>query len=125
VLGGGKHVSEHTVATALRRLELHVFKFLGDRPIRGITAPEPLAVLRRVESLGVLRKSEWTEFNLHSDTPEWRIPDKRMKMKEPHIVPLSRQSVEIPRELKHSTAAERNKIRGATTGRNTFLSEER
>ena len=36
----------------IRRLELNVFPWLGARPIKAITAPELLAVLRRVESRG-------------------------------------------------------------------------
>jgi integrase len=39
-------------ATTLRRLELHVFPYLGKRPIARITAAELLAVLRRVEHKG-------------------------------------------------------------------------
>lgn len=46
---------------------------------------------------GELRKAEWTEFDL--DKAEWRIPAKRMKMREQHIVPLSLQAVELLREL--------------------------
>jgi integrase len=42
---------------------------------------------------GELRKAEWSEFDL--DAGEWRVPAHRMKMKEQHIVPLARQSVEI------------------------------
>jgi integrase len=36
----------------IRRLELNVFPWLGARPVKAITAPELLAVLRRVESRG-------------------------------------------------------------------------
>jgi integrase len=36
----------------IRRLELYVFPWIGARPIKVITAPELLAVLRRVESRG-------------------------------------------------------------------------
>ena len=36
----------------IRRLELYVFPWMGARPIKSITAPELLAVLRRVESRG-------------------------------------------------------------------------
>ena len=36
----------------IRRLELYVFPWIGARPIKAITAPELLAVLRRVESRG-------------------------------------------------------------------------
>lgn len=39
-------------ATTLRRLELHVFPYLGKKPIARITAAELLAVLRRVEHKG-------------------------------------------------------------------------
>ena len=44
-----------------------------------------------------LRAAEWSEFDL--DKAEWRIPAARMKMKELHIVPLSKQAVEILRKL--------------------------
>ena len=44
-----------------------------------------------------LRAAEWQEINF--DAAEWRIPAERMKMRELHIVPLSRQSLEVLREL--------------------------
>lgn len=59
---------------------------------------------------GELRAARWDEFTFdvspprsgekpsHSE-PVWRIPAERMKMGDPHIVPLSRQSVECLREL--------------------------
>lgn len=46
---------------------------------------------------GELRSAEWAEFDL--DAAEWRIPGAKMKMKNDHIVPLSRQALEILREL--------------------------
>ena len=46
---------------------------------------------------GELRKAQWPEIDL--DRAEWRIPAERMKMREQHIVPLSRQAVEILREI--------------------------
>jgi integrase len=39
----------------------------------------------------------WSEFDLYNS--EWRIPAERMKMREQHIVPLSRQAVAILRKL--------------------------
>ena len=42
---------------------------------------------------GELRAAMWSEFDF--DKSEWRIPAERMKMNEEHIVPLSRQSIEI------------------------------
>jgi len=44
-----------------------------------------------------LRGAQWPEFNW--DKEEWRIPPERMKMKEPHIVPLSKQAITAFREL--------------------------
>jgi integrase len=52
-----------------------------------------LTFVRTVELRGAL----WAEIDL--DRAEWRIPAERMKMREPHIVPLSRQAVELLREL--------------------------
>lgn len=46
---------------------------------------------------GELRQAEWIEFNL--DKAEWNIPAEKMKMREPHLVPLPPQAVEILREL--------------------------
>ena len=50
---------------------------------------------------GELRKAQWSELDL--EKAEWRIPAERMKMREQHIVPLSRQAVEILRELEPLT----------------------
>lgn len=50
---------------------------------------------------GELRRARWSELDL--EEAEWRIPAARMKMRETHIVPLSRQSVEILRELEPLT----------------------
>lgn len=58
-----------------------------------------LTFVRTVE----LRKAQWEEFNF--DTGEWRIPAERMKMKIPHVVPLSRQGISLLRELQTITGA--------------------
>ena len=50
-----------------------------------------------------LRGAKWSEIDW--DKSEWRIPAQRMKMKELHIVPLSRQVVEILFELKLITGS--------------------
>jgi integrase len=47
---------------------------------------------------GELRGAEWPEIDF--DNAEWRIPAERMKMKETHIVPLSRQAIKLLKELK-------------------------
>jgi integrase len=50
---------------------------------------------------GELRGAEWREIDLKA--AEWRIPGERMKMREPHLVPLSAQAVTILRELQPLT----------------------
>lgn len=52
---------------------------------------------------GELRKAEWAEIDL--DNAEWNIPAEKMKMKQPHLVPLSRQAVAILRELQPVTGS--------------------
>jgi integrase len=46
---------------------------------------------------GELINAKWEEFDL--DAAEWRIPAERMKMRSPHIVPLSSQSIDALRVL--------------------------
>jgi integrase len=52
---------------------------------------------------GELRKAEWAEIDL--DERVWNISAEKMKMKQPHIVPLCTQAVEILCELKPFTGA--------------------
>jgi integrase len=54
---------------------------------------------------GELRHAEWSEIDL--DAGVWAIPGVKMKMKQPHIVPLSRQAVEILNSLKPLTGSGR------------------
>jgi integrase len=56
----------------------------------------------RLMALTFVRTSEliaarWPEFDL--EAAQWRIPAERMKMKTPHIVPLSHQALAVLREL--------------------------
>ena len=165
----------------IKRLEADVFPKLGSRPIKDITAPELLSVLRLIEKRGALemahramkacgqifmygiatgradrnpavdlqgamktakkenfahlkdsdlpeflqklevykgfrqnqlalklliltfvrtaelRGALWSEIDF--DKSEWRIPAERMKMRRPHIVPLSHQAITILKEL--------------------------
>ena len=58
-----------------------------------------------------LIESQWPEFDL--DNARWDIPAERMKMDTPHIVPLSRQAIEILRALKLLTGKGRFVFPGA------------
>ena len=53
-----------------------------------------LTFVRTVE----LRKAVWAEFDFQNKI--WRIPAKNMKMKQEHIVPLSKQAIALLTELK-------------------------
>lgn len=53
-----------------------------------------LTFVRTSELIG----ARWEEFDL--EAKQWRIPAERMKMKTPHIVPLSRQSMKVLEKLK-------------------------
>lgn len=52
-----------------------------------------LTLVRTTEML----EAWWSEFDL--ETALWRIPAERMKMREPHTVPLSRQALELLEKL--------------------------
>lgn len=185
----GKYASNWADSHAkkiIRRFELYIFPWLGSRSIAEITPPELLAVLRKIESKGILetahraqqncgqvfryaiatgraerdpsadlrgaltpakhrrlatitdpkkigellraidgyegtpvaksalklaplvfvrpgelRHAEWEEVDF--EKAEWRIPAEKMKMKDPHIVPLSTQAVDILDEIQPIT----------------------
>ena len=44
-------------------------------------------------------KAEWSEFDF--EEKQWLIPAKRMKMKKDHLVPLSKQSIDILKQLQN------------------------
>lgn len=46
---------------------------------------------------GELRNAKWKDIDL--DSALWSIPAESMKMREPHLVPLSKQAVEILRDM--------------------------
>jgi len=50
---------------------------------------------------GELRHTEWVEIDLEAAT--WSIPAGKMKMRQPHIVPLCVQAVALLRELHRHT----------------------
>ena len=46
---------------------------------------------------GELRKAEWSEINF--DNGVWEIPAEKMKMRRPHIVPLSEQVIDLLKQI--------------------------
>lgn len=64
---------------------------------------------------GELRQAEWSEIDL--DAGEWNIPAEKMKMRQPHLVPLSRQAVAILEELQPLTGRGRYVFPGGRSPR--------
>ncbi|EMD6811862.1 tyrosine-type recombinase/integrase [Citrobacter koseri] len=71
--------------------------YTGSKVTRAATLLLMYTSVRTIE----LRASEWAEFDLDNDL--WQIPKERMKMRRPHLVPLSRQVKSHLLELKEIT----------------------
>jgi len=52
-----------------------------------------------------LRQATWSEIDI--EKAEWRIPAERMKMRQPHVVPLSRQALDQLQELRTLTGSQK------------------
>ncbi len=83
------------VAVLLRAIDNYQGGFIVKQALR----LAPLVFVRP----GELRKAEWSEIDL--ENAEWNIPAEKMKMKQPHLIPLSKQTVEIFRELQLVTGS--------------------
>ncbi len=67
---------------------------------------------------GEIRAMEWEEINWEEE--RWELPAEKMKMKQPHIVPLPTQVVALLKELNRSTGRGRYvfpSARGLTSSR--------
>lgn len=64
---------------------------------------------------GELRHAEWSEIDF--EKAEWNIPADKMKMKQPHLVPLSKQAIEILTEIKKLTGEGQYVFPGRTSAR--------
>ena len=73
----------------LRRIDAYD----GSPYTRGALKLMALTFVRTGELIG----ARWDEFDFGA--AQWRIPAERMKMKTPHIVPLSRQAIDVLKEL--------------------------
>lgn len=79
--------------------------------IRAAARFAPLVFVRP----GELRHAEWSEIDLNK--AEWNIPAKKMKMREPHLVPLSRQAIAILEEVQPLTGTSLYIFEGAKSGK--------
>ena len=87
---------------ALARTELKEFyRRLAAEPIYQPTRIAMHLLMLTFVRPGELRHARWEEFD--ENRAEWRIPAERMKMREPHIVPLSSQALELLKQLRPIT----------------------
>lgn len=188
----------NTYEVKLSRMERHLFPYIGQTPVRELTPPQLLEVLRRIEDAGAkelparmrslvgqilrygiatgraerdiaadlqgalkphrarhhpsitepkavgallraidgyeghlviktalqlaplvfvrpgeLRGAQWSEFDF--DAAQWHVPAERMKVKQKHIVPLSKQVIALLEGLKQLTGGERFVFPGVRT----------
>ncbi|MGA9821384.1 MAG: tyrosine-type recombinase/integrase, partial [Desulfobaccales bacterium] len=89
----GKHMATITDPKEIAGLLRFIDDYRGGIVTRCALQLSPLVFVRP----GELRQAEWSEFNL--ETAEWRIPAEKMKAGAVHIVPLSRQALDILREI--------------------------
>jgi integrase len=54
---------------------------------------------------GEIRHAEWSELDLENNL--WRIPAEKMKMGQPHLVPLATQTIELLQQLRPMTSYSR------------------
>lgn len=92
-----KHLASITDPAEVGRLILAIDGFRGTPVVRAALRLSPLLFQRP----GEIRHMEWTEIDWGAK--RWEIPLEKMKMRQPHIVPLSKQSVVILQEIRTLT----------------------
>ena len=73
----------------------------GGEPLTSLAIELLILTLSRT---GEVRGARWEEFDL--EQREWKIPGERMKMRAPHLVPLSTQSLAILEQVKAFTGGQ-------------------
>lgn len=94
-----KHMAAPTEPKAVTELLRGIDGFSGSFVTKCALQLAPVLFVRP----GELRAAEWSEFDLESAC--WNIPSHKMKMKQPHIVPLPHQAVIILKELFNLTGS--------------------
>ena len=100
--------ADHTSAMSVHESKHYPFLTVEELPdffkaLAGYTGSPLVVLAARLLILtgvrtGELRGAFWSEFDLEKAV--WEIPAERMKMKRPHLVPLSTQALEIVQQLK-------------------------
>ena len=106
-----KHHAAITDPKALAPLLRDIDEYAGGFVVKSALKLAPMLFARP----GELRKMEWSEIDL--DAAEWSLPATKMKTRQPHMVPLSRQAVSILRELHQLTGCGQYVFPGRTSSR--------
>lgn len=88
-----KHHAAITDPVQVGKLLLAIEAFQGTPTVKTALQLSPLLFQRP----GEIRAMEWSEINW--DESRWEIPAEKMKMRQPHIVPLSTQAVDLLKSL--------------------------
>jgi integrase len=92
-----KHAATLLDPNSIGQLLRSIDAYSGSMVVRGALQLSPLLFVRP----GELRTMEWQEINW--DKQRWEIPSSKMKMREAHIVPLAKQSLEVLAQLEPLT----------------------
>jgi len=92
-----KHLASITDPKAFGELLRAIDAYAGSHTVRTALRLAPLVFVRPTE----LRAAEWPEINF--DSQDWHIPAARMKMRVPHIVPLSTQAIALFKDIQPAT----------------------
>lgn len=96
-----KHRAAITEPLEVAKLLRSIEDYSGSFVVKCALKIAPLVFVRP----GELRHMEWTELDF--ENAQWNIPAGKMKMKEPHLVPLSDQAIKILKELQGLTGTSR------------------
>jgi integrase len=92
-----RHLAAITEPKKVAELLRAIDGYSGSYVVKLALQLSPLVFVRP----GELRHMEWSEVDF--DEALWSIPAEKMKMREPHLVPLSQQSIKILEEIKKLT----------------------
>jgi integrase len=111
-----KHLAAITNPKDVSQLLIAMDGYTGTPVVKTALLLSPLVFCRP----GELRHGEWSEINW--EEKRWEIPADKMKIKQPHIIPLSRQAMSLLRVLEPLTGKGRY-IFPSARGRSRPLSE--
>ena len=81
-------------------------KIAADETVQPTTVLAMMFIILTFVRTTQLRFADWDEFDIDSSEPLWVIPAERMKMRRAHHVPLSRQAVNILKEMQQYSGPE-------------------